>query len=29
MEYIDLSTLLTNNFAIPNENQNCIWVDNG
>ena len=29
LEYIDLSILLKQNFHMPNENQNCIAVDNG
>ena len=29
LEYIDLSLLLRQNFYFPNENQNCIAVDNG
>jgi hypothetical protein len=29
LEYIDLSLLLRQNVYFPNENQNCIAVDNG
>ena len=29
LEYIDLSLLLRQHFNFPNENQNCIAVDNG
>ena len=29
LEYVDLSTLLKNNFTVPNETQNCISIDNG
>ena len=29
LKYIDLSLLLRQNFNLPNENQNCIAVDNG